>query len=189
MRMKLKLALIVFIGFAMASCGDDAGRDCDLHGYHVWGEWVATSPATCEEEGVDTRRCIHCNASDTRRAIALGHDLYEEVTTPATCRFGGMYRITCQREGCDYSGTGFIWPLGCDWEDEWELVLPPTNTERGRYDRGCLRDGCEHIDSRDIPALLSGWCGCGLECCNDFDDCHELGCSDPDVCTPILCPT
>lgn len=38
-----------------------------------FGEWVVTTPATCETAGVETRTCS-CGATETREIPALGHD-------------------------------------------------------------------------------------------------------------------
>lgn len=40
---------------------------------HAFGEWVVTTPATCDTAGVETRTC-ECGETETREIAALGHD-------------------------------------------------------------------------------------------------------------------
>ena len=45
---------------------------------HNWSDWAVTTPATCTEDGVETRSCS-CGESETRVIPALGHN-YEDGT-------------------------------------------------------------------------------------------------------------
>ena len=42
---------------------------------HAWGNWVQTTPATCEAAGVQTATCTTCGGSKTQSApAAIGHN-------------------------------------------------------------------------------------------------------------------
>lgn len=38
---------------------------------HIWGEWVVTTPATYDNEGIETRTCSVCGQSETRTVARL----------------------------------------------------------------------------------------------------------------------
>lgn len=40
---------------------------------HSWGAWSVTTPATCDDAGVETRTCSVCGETETRGIAALGH--------------------------------------------------------------------------------------------------------------------
>ena len=40
---------------------------------HTWGAWIVTTPATCDDAGVETRTCSVCGETETREIAALGH--------------------------------------------------------------------------------------------------------------------
>jgi len=74
---------------------------------HDWGDWVVTTPATCEAAGVETRTCkLDGSHKDTRAIAKLTgtscnpnhvHDWGDwVVTTPATCEAAGMETRTCK---------------------------------------------------------------------------------------------
>ena len=72
------------ISFATNQVAQPDGTKFDLNACSVtvqvgephvceFGEWVVTTPATCETAGVETRTCS-CGATETREIAALGHD-------------------------------------------------------------------------------------------------------------------
>lgn len=67
---------------------------------HVYGDWVVTTPATCEEEGVMTRYCNICLEPDpqTQTIPAHGHDYKLTAMTPATCTEDGSKTYTCSHD-------------------------------------------------------------------------------------------
>ena len=81
---------------------------------HDWGDWVVTTPATCEEAGEQTRTCRRdASHTETQPIEALGHDWSDwVVTTPATCTEAGEKSRACQRSGCTKSETVTVPALG-----------------------------------------------------------------------------
>ncbi len=73
--------MIVFGAVGLTSCdGDDT---CS----HQWGEWTATTNATCTEAGVKERKCSACGETETSAIEALGHDWSEATcSAPKTCK-------------------------------------------------------------------------------------------------------
>ena len=67
---------------------------------HSWGEWEVTTPATCEEAGVETRTCTRdASHKETREIAALGHDWGEwTVTKEATETEAGEKERVCQND-------------------------------------------------------------------------------------------
>ena len=62
---------------------------------HTWGDYVETTPATCTVDGVQTRTCSVCGATQTK-AIKAAHTWGEYVEkTPATCKAAGVKVRTC----------------------------------------------------------------------------------------------
>ncbi|SFC11858.1 leucine-rich repeat protein [Ruminococcus albus] len=55
--------------------------------HHTWGEWNVTTPATEEEEGVQTRICKECGETETRQIPKLEKqpDLYIYAETETVC--------------------------------------------------------------------------------------------------------
>ena len=52
---------------------------------HDWSDWTVTTPATCEEAGVETRTCSVCGEQEMRDIAVAGHNWGEwTVTKPAT---------------------------------------------------------------------------------------------------------
>jgi len=61
------------------------------HKTHDFGEWQVTQPATCETDGIRTRSCTGCDATEQETIKATGHNygnLIAEV--PATCTTDGV---------------------------------------------------------------------------------------------------
>ena len=60
-----------------ATCGHDVKSDIAAH---TWGDWANTTPATVLAEGVDTKTCSVCGATETRPVakLALEVSTFEE---------------------------------------------------------------------------------------------------------------
>jgi len=161
---------------------DTSPHDCNLRGFHVWGNWVETVAATCIEGGERIRRCLYCANTDREMTFTLGH-LWDDwvETIAATCMVHGMAIRRCLY-CADIQHTVMI-ALGHIWGD-WRVVLEPTKDTHGKSERECLREGCGYIEIYYTPAL--GWyCGCGLDCCYTFNDCNLWNCLNPNACA---CP-
>ena len=51
---------------------------------HDFGEWTVTTEPGCTSKGEETRYCSRCDATETREAEALGHDLEHVEAKAAT---------------------------------------------------------------------------------------------------------
>ena len=72
-------------------------------GEHSFGEWVVTSPATCEEDGVNSHTCSACGLVETQEILAQGHSYKAErdedayiVWTPTTTAEGVVSGYTAK---------------------------------------------------------------------------------------------
>lgn len=109
---------------------------------HTWGDYVVTTPATCTEDGVQTRTCTVCGATQ-EKAIKAGHTWGEyEVTTPATCKEAGVQTRTCTL--CGETDEKAIAKLDHDW-GEWQEITGATCMERPE-EREC--SACHEKETR-----------------------------------------
>ena len=100
---------IIVIGFVVASCADDNVTTATHK--HAWGEWAETTPATCMAEGLQTRACSGCTATETEviDINPTAHDMQVVdggVNKPATCTETGIGKMACDREGCNHTEDG-----------------------------------------------------------------------------------
>ena len=61
----------------------------------TWGNWVRTTNPTCTSQGVDTRTCSGCGATETRSVAALGHSYSTTWSSNST-----QHWKACTRSGC-----------------------------------------------------------------------------------------
>lgn len=115
---------------------------------HAYGEWEVVKAPTCTVYGSEARICANCGRAEMRIVDALGHDLQEEVITPATCGEAGEKKVTCSR--CDYEEIVEIPATGEHTYGEWEVVTPATCGEAGLEKTTCTV--CGHEETREIPA-------------------------------------
>lgn len=115
---------------------------------HAYGEWEVVKAPTCTVYGSEARICANCGRAEMRIVDALGHDLQEEVITPATCGEAGEKKVTCSR--CDYEEIVEIPATGEHTYGEWEVVTPATCGEAGLEKTVCTV--CGHEETREIPA-------------------------------------
>ena len=111
---------------------------------------------TCTDTGLtEGVKCSSCNVVITEQEIidALGHaETLVNTKFPTCTETGYVGDIVCSR--CHTTTTvGYTVPaLGHDMSD-WVVVTPSTCTTEGVEESGCLRDGCEHTESRNIDTL------------------------------------
>ncbi len=114
-------------------------------GHDYIGEWEVTTPATCTENGLETRACSRCEG-DTRVITAQGHSFSDwAVTTPATCTVDGVETRTCN---CGEEETRPITAQGHSFSD-WAVTTPATCTVDGVETRTC---NCGEEETRSITA-------------------------------------
>ena len=82
-----------------AGCTGEEEHVCDF------GKWKVDEEATCEEDGVEVRKC-DCGEKEERPIAKLEHKYTEKITTEATCAAEGVKTFTC--ENCDDSYTEAI---------------------------------------------------------------------------------
>ena len=134
---------------------------------HDWSnDWVVTTPATCNAEGVKTKECANgCDETQTD-SIPVdenAHNLGEWNVLPATCVAEGKKVATCLN-GCDYKVEEVL-PIDKDAHNmsaDWEIVTPATCVTDGEKVQKCLNDGCTHsvtevIEADGVSHNLGGW--------------------------------
>ena len=52
---------------------------------HEWSEWQIVTAATCESEGVESRKCSKCDNTEIKKIDALGHEEVVDEEIAATC--------------------------------------------------------------------------------------------------------
>ena len=153
MKKKWWIAALSAAAVGTLACGlvGCAQKDDDV----VYGEWVTTVAATCEEKGVQIRVSLtDPNKIQERSIPAIGHDWNEwQTLTPATCLAEGSRTRTCKT--CENSDFQSVKALGHEW-GEWETVVAPTCRVAGYETRVCLRDE-KHTENRSIEALGHDW--------------------------------
>ena len=64
---------------------------------HKYGAWTTTRPATCTENGIQSRYCSGCGRVETSSLPAIGHTFEPNYYTEAN---NGTYYRRCTRNGC-----------------------------------------------------------------------------------------
>ncbi|MGN0555433.1 MAG: cohesin domain-containing protein [Candidatus Fimenecus sp.] len=133
---------------AIANAGSAAEVSvaCD----HAYGDWTVTTPATCTTEGVETRTCTACGATDTRHTATVAHtpDSWE-VVTPATCTDAGLEEQKCSV--CDeVIDSRAIPALGHEISD-WTVTVEPDCENPGERTGACSR--CGATVTEEVSAL------------------------------------
>jgi|GEM_PF-5763010 len=117
---------------------------------HKWGDWEVTTPAACNQAGVESHTCELCGMTETREIPAdEAHQWSDwEVTTPAACGVPGEETRTCS--ACGETETREIPALEHQWGD-WVTTTAPTADEEGEATREC--ELCHAVETQSVPAL------------------------------------
>ncbi len=161
---------------------------------HDWGEWQVTTPATCTEKGVETRKCRNDpNHVDTQEIPALKHDYQTDWTEDVapTCTTEGKKSHHCTR--CNAITDVTVLPaLGHQWHSDndathtcdrdhvtvahsygdWDVVIPATCTTKGEKKHTCAV--CGHVETQEIPATGHHWVDNG----DGTHGCDKPGCTE-----------
>lgn len=98
-----KLLTVAFtaLSLCLVACGGGGGsKDTSSQSgdhIHSWGEWVETKPATCTEEGEQTRTCKECGQTDSKKINKKNHE-YEDFTDATHV----AKTANCSEEGVSY---------------------------------------------------------------------------------------
>ncbi len=110
---------------------------------HTFGEWTVSSPATCEEDGTESRACTKCGKEESRSVPKTGHQGQPMQDVAPTCTEAG----SVGGEQCKFCGKVLEEPtpvpmLGHSF-GEWENA-----EEEGvmMHKRVCLRDE-SHVET------------------------------------------
>ena len=74
-------------------CGEEISRtEVEIPALgHDWGDWIVTTAATCEEDGLEKRICSHDSTHvETRVVPATGHTVVVDAAVAATCTQTGF---------------------------------------------------------------------------------------------------
>ncbi len=80
----------------------DPGTDPDPECEHEWSIWYYATDEdlpTCDEDGLETRKCLKCGHIETRVVKKLGHDGEWVVVKKATVDEEGLKQLICKRCG------------------------------------------------------------------------------------------
>lgn len=123
----------------------DTNSSTSIH-EHNFSEWQ-NKPATCLEEGLETRTCLECHLNEMIKRPALGHDLVHHNSRAASCtRVGWIAYDTCTR--CDYTTYQEIPATG---------HINTTTKEENRIEPSCLDEGSYDLVTycRDDNVIIS----------------------------------
>ena len=90
----LTALLCLVCALALTACEEEPEEPAHTH---TWGEWVTVTPATCTEQGVQTRIC-ECGQSESGYIPALGH-LLDGWGSDGTHHWQACTRTGCGLEG------------------------------------------------------------------------------------------
>ncbi|MBE6685904.1 MAG: S-layer homology domain-containing protein [Ruminococcaceae bacterium] len=124
---------------------------------HSFGEWEIETPATCNAEGKEIRKCSGCDETESRAIPKVTEHSYGEwsVTTPADCYNEGVETRKCTT--CDETETKTIEKTTHKWSAAWMISIPPTCTTEGTEIKTCSY--CTDVRSRAVAATGHAWGG------------------------------
>jgi len=108
------LLIATVIMAVLVGCGGDNGGTTPSH-THTWGDWVVTTPATCDAHGVETRICTQDNRHSEIRATTTISPNTVVKGTLIDSRDGKEYktikicRQTWMAEDLNYAATSGSW--------------------------------------------------------------------------------
>ena len=79
--------LIIALCFTVLSLSTLLFASCKCE--HEWSEWQIVTAATCESEGVESRKCSKCDNTEIKKIDALGHEEVVDEEIAATCTTTG----------------------------------------------------------------------------------------------------
>ncbi len=136
--------------YCIHTVATDEYEACDAHESktvekltHEYSDVVATTDATCLEDGFGYRKCTLCGDVQNEVILAKGHDYSADwvIIKQATCTEKGAKAHVCTNCNLALDETE-IEPLGHNY-DAWEYIVTPTCTTDGERYTTCLECGEE----------------------------------------------
>ena len=107
--MKRLLSLLIAIAICMSISACRA--KCEEHSY---GDWSVKTAASCTTDGIETRECSICGATEDRTLNASGHNFSDwSVKTATTCITDGIETRKCS--SCDAAENREVKSNGHQW--------------------------------------------------------------------------
>lgn len=146
------VALSIMCVFTLAACNVIINDNDSTS----WDEWIVTTAATCELDGVETRVSkTDSTVIETRSVAALGHDWDTwGMTTQPTCLVAGVETRACK--DCGNNDVRPVAALGHKW-GEWEVLVRPSCFTTGIEAKVCKHDDSHVYDTRVISTLGHDW--------------------------------
>ena len=118
---------------------------------HIWGDWSVVTPATCIDDGVNTRSCTLCGFSETAEIFAPGHTDGEETRVEPTCTEKGKATVYCSV--CSMPCDSYDIPAKGHSYGDWYTVTETGETTHGLMRRDCKE--CDAYENKLIPATAA----------------------------------
>lgn len=97
---------------------------------HEWSEWQIVTAATCESEGVESRKCSKCDNTEIKKIDALWHDFVNYTyNNNALCTKDGTKTAKCSR--CTKKNTITADNTALGHVEIIDVAVEPTCTEPG----------------------------------------------------------
>lgn len=97
---------------------------------HEWSEWQIVTSATCESEGVESRKCSKCDNTEIKKIDALWHDFVNYTyNNNALCTKDGTKTAKCSR--CTKKNTITADNTALGHVEIIDVAVEPTCTEPG----------------------------------------------------------
>lgn len=118
---------------------------------HNYSTWTTIVSPTCTTDGIESRECSICGATQTHTILHNGHDYKTEIISP-TCTEKGYTLHVCSKCDSSYKDT-YIDAAGHQF-GEWVVERPASEQKDGLEIRVC--SVCHEKETRVIPAYILG---------------------------------
>lgn len=124
---------------------------------HSWGEWVVTTPATADAEGVETRTCTVCGEAQTRTIPKLttysitynpAGGTFRGSTSPLTISYTNGETITIP-EAPTRDGYTFVYWQGSEYQPGDSYIVVEDHTFTAVWEKANNPDDKDSDDSDD----------------------------------------
>ena len=114
---------------------------------HSWGAWDVSKPATCTEDGLETRTCAACGETENRTAPASGHAWGEPAWSWSDDGSSATAAFTCENDSKHVQRP--------EVTVSSEVLLAPTCTEAGttRYTATVELGGQTYTSTKDVADI------------------------------------